>query len=331
MKQSNSEDFSSILRYLIESTGLSVYQISVATKISYQSLGNYCNGKVAPSVGAMIKLADYFAVPLDYLVGRCSTEEAKAIEENYPARFMELRRAPYEAYLIGRHVQVQICRDGYGESPWPYNLMDDVFGKPWVDVLTEDQIAGINAAIAGLTPREKETLLLYYRDGLTLDAIAGEYGLTRERERQIIAKAVRKLRAPHRKNLMMCGVKGAEEQSYLNHYRNELDKEAAALQAYEKQLTEKKVQLCDAAMGMSAPDMPPSSWGMDLSEMDLSVRSYNCLHRRGCRTLGDVINVVKSGNLFYVRNLGRKSAEEILGKIYCLTGKRYTETGEEIE
>lgn len=321
-------DFANTLRYLIDSTGLSVYKISGATKIPYQSLTRYCNGTVAPPVDALAKLADYFAVPLDYLVGRLSLQDAKEIVENYPARFMELRRAPYEAYLIGR--PERIGSDGIGESPWPYNLMDDVFGEPWVDVLTEDQIAGINAAIAGLTPREQESLLLYYRDGLTLDAIAGKYGLTRERVRQIIGKAVRKLKAPHRKNLMMCGVKGAEERSYLTHYRNELDKEAAALQAYEKQLTEKKVQLCDAAMGMSAPDMPSSSCGIDLCEMGLSVRSYNVLCRAGCRTIDDVIKAVKSGEMLNIRNTGRKSAEEILEKIYLLTGKRYTLTGEEV-
>ena len=38
MKQSNIEDFSSILRQLIESTGLSIYEISRATKISYQAI-----------------------------------------------------------------------------------------------------------------------------------------------------------------------------------------------------------------------------------------------------------------------------------------------------
>lgn len=320
-------DFVNTLRYLIDSTGMSVLKISVATNITYASLQNYCRGTVVPSADVLIKLADYFAVPLDYLVGRCSEEDAKEIAENYSARFMELRRAPYEAYLIGR--TAKIGSDGIGESPWPYNLMDDVFGEPWVDVLTDDQIAGISAAIAGLTEREKESLLLYYRDGMTLDAIAGEYGLTRERVRQIIGKAVRKLRAPHRKNLMMCGVKGAEERCYLTHYRNELDKESAALQAYEKQLDEKKVQLCDAAMGMRAPDMPPSSCGMDLCEMDLSVRSYNVLRRAGCWTLDDVIKVVESGKMLNIRNMGRKSAEEIIDKIYRLTGKRYTLTGEE--
>lgn len=278
----------------------------------------------------LIKLADYFAVPIDYLVGRCGLEEAKAIADNYSAHFMELRRAPYEAYLAGRS-GAPIVQNGKGEPPWPYNLMGDVCGELWVDVLTDDQLAGINAAIAGLTDREKESVLLYYRDGLTLDKLSEEYRLTRERVRQIIGKAVRKLRAPHRTNLMIHGVKGAEERSYLTRYRYELDKEAAALQEYEKQLVEKKVQLCDAATGTSATDMPDNSWGMDLCEMDLSVRSYNVLHRHGCRTLGDVINVVKSGNLLYVRNMGRKSAEEILGKIYYLTGKRYTETGEEIK
>ena len=330
MKQSNIEDFSSILRQLIESTGLSIYEISRAAKISCQAMSGYCNNKSRPNMEQLIKLADYFAVPIDYLVGRCGLEEAKAIADNYSAHFMELRRAPFEAYLAGRSGP-KIAQSGKGEPPWPYNLMGDVFGEPWIDVLTDDQFAGINAAIADLTDREKEAVLLYYRDGLTLAKISGKYGVTLERVHQIIGNAVRKLRAPHRTNLMMHGVKGAEERNYLTHYRNELDKQAAALQAYEKQLTEKKAQLFDAAIGTSAPNMPDNAWGMDLSEMDLSVRSYNCLHRRGCRTLGDVINVVKSGNLLYVRNLGRKSAEEILGKIYCLTGKRYTETGEEIE
>ena len=95
MKQSNIEDFSSILRQLIESTGLSIYEISRATKISYQAIGGYCNNRSRPNMEQLIKLADYFAVPIDYLVGRCGLEEAKAIADNYSAHFMELRRAPF--------------------------------------------------------------------------------------------------------------------------------------------------------------------------------------------------------------------------------------------
>lgn len=321
----NCEAFSDILRNLIKSTGLSLYEISKATKISYANLISYNNGRICPGMESLIKLADYFAVPIDYLIGRCSLKEAKAISEDYPSFFMELRRAPYEAYLVGRK---SFQKGKIGESPWPYNLMDDVFCEEWADPLEDDQIAGIEAAMSELTERERESVLSYYRDGLTLDATGKKQGVTLERERQIIAKAVRKLRAPHRKRIMMYGVKGTEERSRLTHYRYELDKEAAALAEYEKQLTAKKAQLCDIAMNTMNTTV---YLNMDICEMDLSVRSYNCLRRNGCRTLSDVINVVESGKLLNVRNLGRRSAEEILKKIYSLTGQRYTETGQRKE
>lgn len=321
----NCEAFSDILRNLIKSTGLSLYEISKATKISYANLISYKNGRICPGMESLIKLADYFAVPIDYLIGRCSLKEAKAISEDYPSFFMELRRAPYEAYLVGRK---SFQKGKIGESPWPYNLMDDVFCEEWKDQLSDDQIAGIDAAMNELTEKERECVMSYYHDGMTLEAVAKKQRVTRERMRQIIAKAVRKLRAPHRKSLMMYGVKGTEERSALHRFRNELEQEAAALSEYEKQLTEKKVQLCDIGMnGMHKT----ADLNMDLCEMDLSVRSYNCLRRNGCSTLGDVINVVESGNLLNVRNLGRRSAEEILKNIYSLTGQRYTETGQRKE
>lgn len=327
MESGSAEDFVTRLRNLIKSTGLSNYRISIATGISYQVIGKYCNGRSAPGMEHLIKLADYFAVPLDYLTGRCSHEEAKAIADNYPSCFMALRRAPYEAYLVGR--KNYIPQDKIGESPWPYNLMDDIFGEEWSEPLDDDQIAGIETAIGELTEREQDSVLSYYRDGLTLENIGKNKGVTRERERQIIKKAVRKLRAPNRKSLMMHGVNGTEERSRITHYRHEMEKDAAALAEYEKQLTEKKAQLFDAHI--KALVIPDVSLQMPLYEMDLSTRSFHCLYRCGCRVMGDVLNVVKSGKIRDVRNLGRKGSEEILEKIFLLTGKRFAETGEEMQ
>lgn len=64
---------------------------------------------------------------------------------------------------------------------------------------------------------------------------------------------------------------------------------------------------------------------MDLEEMGLPVRSFNCLHRAGCRKLEDVVKIARKGDLLKVRQLGRKSADEILDKIYEITGERYYE------
>lgn len=52
----------------------------------------------------------------------------------------------------------------------------------------------------------------------------------------------------------------------------------------------------------------------DLADLNLSVRSYNCLRRAGCNTLGDVIRIVDEGeeSLRKIRNLGSRSQAEIL-------------------
>ena len=55
----------------------------------------------------------------------------------------------------------------------------------------------------------------------------------------------------------------------------------------------------------------------DIAELELSVRSYNCLRRAGCSTIGDVIDLIgeDGDGLLKVRNLGRKSLEEVLAKL----------------
>ena len=52
---------------------------------------------------------------------------------------------------------------------------------------------------------------------------------------------------------------------------------------------------------------------MSIEELDLSVRSYNCLKRAGINTVEDLAN--KTEDEMKVRNLGRKSLEEVLNKM----------------
>ena len=53
---------------------------------------------------------------------------------------------------------------------------------------------------------------------------------------------------------------------------------------------------------------------MSIEEMDLSVRSNNCLRRAGINTVGDLINKSEE-DLKKVRNLGTKSLDEIMKKL----------------
>ncbi len=53
---------------------------------------------------------------------------------------------------------------------------------------------------------------------------------------------------------------------------------------------------------------------LPIEEMDLSVRSYNCLKRAGINTIQDLLKKSKS-DMFKVRNLGAKSVEEVINKL----------------
>ena len=56
---------------------------------------------------------------------------------------------------------------------------------------------------------------------------------------------------------------------------------------------------------------------MTIEELDLSVRSFNCLKRAGINTVEDLINKSED-EMMKVRNLGRKSLEEVMAKLDSL-------------
>lgn len=53
---------------------------------------------------------------------------------------------------------------------------------------------------------------------------------------------------------------------------------------------------------------------MNIDELELSVRSYNCLKRAGINTVDELISKTPE-DMMKVRNLGRKSLEEVLAKL----------------
>jgi DNA-directed RNA polymerase, alpha subunit len=56
---------------------------------------------------------------------------------------------------------------------------------------------------------------------------------------------------------------------------------------------------------------------MTIEELDLSVRSYNCLKRAGINTVQELANKTEQ-EMIKVRNLGRKSLEEVKIKLQDL-------------
>jgi DNA-directed RNA polymerase subunit alpha len=63
---------------------------------------------------------------------------------------------------------------------------------------------------------------------------------------------------------------------------------------------------------------------MTIEELDLSVRSFNCLKRAGINTVEDLINKSEE-DMMKVRNLGRKSLEEVINKLASLGFELYSD------
>ena len=82
------------------------------------------------------------------------------------------------------------------------------------------------------------------------------------------------------------------------------------------------VELTDMAVNMEVmseaqSDTTNKVLDMTIEELDLSVRSYNCLKRAGIQTVQDLA-AKSEDDMIKVRNLGKKSLKEVKDKIYDL-------------
>lgn len=60
----------------------------------------------------------------------------------------------------------------------------------------------------------------------------------------------------------------------------------------------------------------------DIAVLELSVRSYNCLKRAGINSVHELKECIDSGKLMRVRNLGKRSYDEITQKLEGLMNER---------
>jgi DNA-directed RNA polymerase subunit alpha len=60
-----------------------------------------------------------------------------------------------------------------------------------------------------------------------------------------------------------------------------------------------------------------AAFAMPIEDMDLTVRSYNCLKREGIHTVGELVTRTEA-DLLDIRNFGQKSIDEVKEKLYGL-------------
>ncbi len=72
------------------------------------------------------------------------------------------------------------------------------------------------------------------------------------------------------------------------------------------------------AVNVSIP-ISENDMDTDITELNLSVRAFNGLKRRGVSTVRDLVGIIENGELICVRNLGRLSVSQIKTLVldYC--------------
>ncbi len=76
-------------------------------------------------------------------------------------------------------------------------------------------------------------------------------------------------------------------------------------------------ELADAAsvtVGPAESEEAPGDYAITIEEMNLTVRSFNCLKREGINTIGDVVQKSEA-ELMDIRNFGQKSIDEVKAKL----------------
>ena len=162
---------------------------------------------------------------------------------------------------------------------------------------------------------EREGILLDQREsGRTLEQIAKDFGVTRERIRQLELRAQRKIITALKRRLVKINadiVVDLEDEKRLPGLEKDL-----IVQLRTKIPVLKRLITYIESLEQLIPEAVTSESLLDqrIEVLDLSTRSYNALRRAGVDTLRD-LSQRSLRELEKVRSLGRKSLMEIVHKV----------------
>lgn len=174
------------------------------------------------------------------------------------------------------------------------------------------------------TLNERQQRLLATRFGLdgnkpkTLDEVAVQHEITRERARQIEGKVLRMLRHPSRAKKLEF-VAGLVTDDDVDVYCREIKEQEERRQWYAKLRPEIRAEVIQEVardprlLGQTQElslkyQSEPGTRSID--DLELSVRSHNCLSNANIRTVGELVKC-SAVELLRTKNFGRKSLLEI--------------------
>ena len=199
---------------------------------------------------------------------------------------------------------------------FPENLLDDI-GLEIYQKCSEEAIENVlNNLQSFLHPRLASCITLRYKEHQTLEEIGKMYGTTRERIRQLCCKALYII-----KHQLLSYEKTEWEKKKLEEVRDIAERQEKELTEYREKalafLKEFGIYGSEQELAFGKVvnmNGQPIIENGKIEDLDLSVRSYNCLRRARVESIKDLCNMTES-DLMKVRNLGRKSFKEIIDKL----------------
>lgn len=303
---------------------LSVDEVAERTGVGLCTLKFIESGRYPVSSDILIKLCNFYHVQPNCILGWHGTDLSTS---TYKENIREIYEKSYEQYLRYRKQPTNELNNIDNKKPiptWPYNLFE--YCKFDIDVpISNVQMDGLEYVFDNLfKTREAAVTLAYFMKGMTLEQLSNEFNVTKERVRQIIGNVCRKIKHPSKANYIKYGVdypkknkEMKEIEQILNAKLVELEKKKGLIKEFDEKQQEKYLKAID--------DYVSDPLNTTLDELDLSVRSYNCLARASYWTLNlssvkdlrvrHIIQLFQSGDIVKIRNLGRKSYEEIRNKL----------------
>lgn len=185
-------------------------------------------------------------------------------------------------------------------TPYPRNLFCALFGDEFASesyTITADMVLGLDYALSTLTEQQQSVLKCRFTQNKSLQSIANAMELSRERIRQIEVKALRCLRYPSRSCFIRNGL--------VANFQLLLEKEY--MEGYEDGSIHTRNKLTN-----EYPD--DSKLSMPIEELDLSIRSFNCLKRVGINTIADCIHYENPREIYKLGKISRLEVADALSK-----------------
>ena len=201
-------------------------------------------------------------------------------------------------------------------NEYPMNLIRIIQGTDEIFMTDPKTIEKIEKNLeyvydnTGLTQNEASVIRLRLKKHLSLDETAKILDVTKERIRQIEAKAIRKLKVPKRKDLIFVPHKLYDEvmtkvESYEKRNRelsNQISKTIERIEYLSKALEGVDVK--------ATVEVEEYHLSKPISELNLSIRSYNACKRSGINTVADLTAKTEK-SMLEIRCLGQKGLIEI--------------------